>query len=79
VGDHLRKERLDLGLLQKDVARRLGVDTGSVTNWEKNHSVPMLQLVPRIIEFLGFVPLSGESKSLDQNIVEVQRSLGVRQ
>ena len=60
MGDHLRKKRLDLGLLQRDVARRLGVDTASVTNWEKNHNVPMPQLIPRIIEFLGYVPFFGE-------------------
>ena len=51
--DHLRKKRLNLRLLQKDVAQSLGVDTASVTNWEKGHTSLRLQLIPRIIEFLG--------------------------
>ena len=44
-------------------ARLLGVDTGSVTNWEKNHHVPMLTLVTRIIEFLGYALVSVEKDS----------------
>lgn len=33
LGDKLRARRLDLGLLQKDVARMLGVTEDSVINW----------------------------------------------
>ena len=33
IGDHLWKKRLDLGLLQKEVAQRMGADTDSVTNF----------------------------------------------
>ena len=58
LGDHLRKKRLDLGLFQKDVAQQLGVDTASVTNWEKGHTSPRLPLIPRVTEFLGYVPFS---------------------
>ena len=54
VDDHLRMKRLDLGLLQKDVAQYLGVNTSSVINWEKNHNVPMDHNIPGIIEFLGY-------------------------
>ena len=79
IGDHIRKKRLDLGLLQKEVAQHLGVDTNSVTNWEKGHTSPRLHLVPRIIEFLGHVPFSGEGTRLGQHIVEMRRALGVRQ
>lgn len=79
LGDHLRKRRLDLGLLQKDVARRLGVDTASVTNWEKNHNAPMLRRILRVIEFLGYVPFCGEGKRLGQYMVEMRRALTVHQ
>jgi DNA-binding XRE family transcriptional regulator len=34
IGDHVRKRRLDLGLLQRDVALRIGVDKTTVFNWE---------------------------------------------
>jgi DNA-binding XRE family transcriptional regulator len=36
LGDHLRKRRLDKGLLQNDLARLLGVDKTTVTNWEND-------------------------------------------
>ena len=36
LGDHLRKRRLDLDLVQKDVNRILGVDKTTITNWENN-------------------------------------------
>ena len=62
IGDHIRKKRLDLGLLQKEVAQHVGVDTNSVTNWEKGHTSPRLHIIPRIMEFLGYVPFFGEGK-----------------
>ena len=58
------RNRLDLSLRQKDVAQRLGVDSASVTNWEKGHTSPTLHLIPRIIEFLGYVPFSAKAKRL---------------
>ena len=79
LGDHLRKKRLDLGLLQKDVAQRLGVETDSVTNWEKGRTSPRLQLMPRIIEFLGYTPFTVQTGSLGERIVQLRRTLGIRQ
>ena len=40
VGDHIRKRRLGLKMLQRDVAEQLGVDKTSVFNWEANTSTP---------------------------------------
>lgn len=56
LGDHIKKRRLDLGLFQKDVAVTIGVDTCTITNWEKGHSEPELRYIPRIIEFLRYGP-----------------------
>ena len=36
IGDHLRKRRLDLGLLQRKLAA--GVNESTVTNWELNRT-----------------------------------------
>jgi DNA-binding XRE family transcriptional regulator len=55
-GDHLKKRRLDLGLLQKDVARIIGADKTSVFNWENNLMAPSLRFIPKLIEFLGYRP-----------------------
>lgn len=51
--DHLRRKRIDLGLLQQDVAQQLGVDEDSVCHWENRRSHPKSYLIPRVIDFLG--------------------------
>jgi DNA-binding XRE family transcriptional regulator len=54
VGDHIRRRRLALKMLQKDVAEQLGVDKTSVFNWEANASNPEIRYMPAIIDFLGY-------------------------
>ncbi len=56
IGDHLRKWRLDLELLQKNVAVAIGVDTDTITNWEKSRTKPPLRFIPKIIDFIGYWP-----------------------
>ena len=53
----MRKHRLDLQLLQKQVADQIGVDELTVTNWERNATVPAIRHIPAIIRFLGYDPL----------------------
>jgi transcriptional regulator with XRE-family HTH domain len=57
VGDHLRRRRLTLKLLQRQVAEQLGVDKTSIYNWEANRTKPGLEHMPAIIKFLGYNPL----------------------
>ncbi|MGH8046183.1 MAG: helix-turn-helix domain-containing protein [Chthoniobacterales bacterium] len=56
IGDAIRKRRLDLRLLQKDVAARLGCDTDSVCHWEIGRSYPKICFFKPIVEFLGYSP-----------------------
>lgn len=56
MGDHLRKRRLDMSLLQRELADRLGVTESTVTNWELNRTAPQLRFLPQIIALLGFDP-----------------------
>ena len=50
-----RKRRMDLGLLQREVAKIIGVTESSVWNWE--HGVePEQHYNPKIIKFLGYIP-----------------------
>jgi transcriptional regulator with XRE-family HTH domain len=56
VGDHLRKRRLDLGLRQKDVARRLGANVNTVTNWEVGRTAPAARYAKGIVRLLGYAP-----------------------
>jgi len=48
--------------MQADLARRFGVHKNSVQNWERNIWQPAAELVPAIIQFLGYTP--SEHKSL---------------
>jgi transcriptional regulator with XRE-family HTH domain len=56
VGDHVRVRRLTLGLLQREVARQLGVGLSTLAKWERNRSTPPVRYLPRIIRFLGYCP-----------------------
>jgi DNA-binding XRE family transcriptional regulator len=63
-GDHLRKKRLDLSLRQKDVSQILGVSEASIWYWEKNLTSPSLHHLPKVIEFLGYVPYKTSPQTL---------------
>ena len=56
IGDHVRKRRLDLGLLQRDVALQIGVDEATVFNWEAGTASPSLRALPGVIRFLDYDP-----------------------
>ena len=79
LGDHLRKRRLDLGLLQPDVALELRVNEMTISNWETNHTSPQLRLIPRILTFLGYCPYHTHSESLGKRIRARRRLLGISQ
>ena len=49
------KNRLDLGLNQIEVAEIIGVKESTVWNWEHG-TEPELRHMPKLIEFLGYVP-----------------------
>jgi site-specific DNA recombinase len=78
VGDHLRRRRLGLKLLQKDVAEQLGVDKTSVFNWEANTSNPEIRFMPAIIGFLGYNPLPS-ANTLAGQLVRQRTSSGFSQ
>ncbi|MBI4467768.1 MAG: helix-turn-helix transcriptional regulator [Acidobacteria bacterium] len=87
LGDHLRKKRLDLGLLQREVAVQIGVDQDTIWNWESNATHPALPLIPKVIEFLGYAlyvraacqteKLSRFRKTRGMSIKEMAGHLGV--
>jgi DNA-binding transcriptional regulator YiaG len=45
TGDHLKKRRLELNMLQKELAERFGTTVCTVRNWEKNRSNPSLVFI----------------------------------
>ena len=52
-GEYIRKKRLEAGLTQKELARRLFVTESSVSKWERNLSYPDLSLVTAVCRELG--------------------------
>ena len=80
LGDHLRKKRLDLELLQEDVAKILGTNKASIVNWETNLRSPHIGYVSRIIDFIGYVPFESISDmSLDEKITTCRKIKGITQ
>jgi transcriptional regulator with XRE-family HTH domain len=79
IGDHMLKKRVELRLLQKDVAKLLSVDECTVTNWEKNHSQPKLHYLPKIIQFLGYIPFEIEGTSQGERIKLYRKIRGISQ
>ena len=79
LGNHLRAKRLDLGLLQREVARKLGVTEDTVHNWETDRKSPQLRSVPKIIAFLGYDPYDIQAATLGERIVAASRRLGLSQ
>jgi transcriptional regulator with XRE-family HTH domain len=78
LGDHIRKRRLDLKLLQKQAATRIGVHELTITNWERNATVPAIRHIPAIIRFLGYDPQSSTT-SLPERLAASRKALGLSQ
>ena len=68
-----------MGLLRREVAERLGVHKDTTHNWEDNRKSPQLRFLPRIIEFVGYVPKYTTPHTLGERIVVARRLLGLTQ
>ena len=56
-GDHIRKKRLDLNLLQREVAGIMNITEDTITGWENGRCIPKTSYIPRIISFLEYSPV----------------------
>ena len=75
IGDHIRKRRLELHILQKPLAERLGVNIETLKIWERGAAMPMIRHLPAVIEFLGIDP-EPEPAALPERIAFGRRKLG---
>ena len=57
IGQHLRAVRQKRGLLQRELARELGVTDSTVVHWERGTTAPLPKDGPGIVAFLGYLPL----------------------
>ena len=67
LGDSLRARRVELRLLQKDLASLMGTTKDSISNWELGRTDPELRFYPAISAFLGYDPAS-EPQSAGQAV-----------
>ena len=79
IGDHIRARRLELKLLQKEVAQLVGVDETTVYNWERCYTRPPLRYMPKVLEFLGYDPALSEPKALGEKLLKYRRDRGMTQ
>jgi transcriptional regulator with XRE-family HTH domain len=54
LGEHLKKRRRELGLLQREAANRMGIGTETYSNWETGKTEPVAAQFRPVVEFLGY-------------------------
>ncbi len=64
-----------MGLIQKEVAKQLGVVPWTILNWEKGHTEPPIASIPKIMGFLGYDPFP-VPKNLSQHLLMKRREMG---
>ena len=53
LGERIRRFRLEQGLYQAQLAKRIGVDEMTIVNWEKDRTVPQGARLVRLAGALG--------------------------
>ena len=59
------------------MSERLGVNKDSIYYWETGRYKPSLRVIPKIIQFLGYMPYDTSSMAFGERIVTMRRSLGL--
>ena len=79
IGDHIRKRRIELGLLQHELASRLEVRVDTILNWEHSRTTPTLGNLPGVISFLGYDPSNGDLQTLGAKVLYYRKRRGLSQ
>ena len=78
LGESIRKYRIDAGLLQKELAERIGVSESTICNWEKGYTASDVHLLPRIWKVVG-EPAQPPVGTLREALIDYRRRLGLSQ
>lgn len=54
--------------MQKEVGKLIGVSEDCITYWENGRSEPQIQFMPKIIEFLGYMPIEIDTSTIGGKI-----------
>jgi transcriptional regulator with XRE-family HTH domain len=76
LGEHLKKRRKELGLLQREAAERMGIQRDTYVNWEKGKTEPVAAQFRPVLEFLGYDPTPTPTTLADR-LQAKRRALGV--
>ena len=76
LGEHLKKRRRELGLLQREAAGRLGILKETYANWEKGRTAPVASQFRPVAAFLGFDP-SPAPTTLAERLEAKRRATGM--
>ena len=76
MGEHLKRRRIELGLLHKEAACQMHVAVETVIAWEKDRKDPEHRNWPRIISFLGYDPYP-DPRTLGERLRARSRQLGL--
>ncbi|SOD17643.1 helix-turn-helix domain-containing protein [Pedobacter xixiisoli] len=83
IGEHIKKRRFDLNLMQSDIAATFGVSIATIHLWETNRAEPMVKYYAKISDFLQFdlfkvddSTFSGRVKSYRYKNGLTQKALG---
>jgi transcriptional regulator with XRE-family HTH domain len=67
-----------LKLIQRDVAKQIGVNVASVVNWENSLSKPKVRYMPAIIRFLGYDP-APPPRGWPERLLQGRAAMGLSQ
>jgi transcriptional regulator with XRE-family HTH domain len=76
LGEHLKKRRRELGLLQREAAERMGIGTETYANWENGKTEPVAAQFRPVVAFLGYDPTRAPT-TLAGRLEAKRRVLGV--
>ncbi|MDP2378282.1 XRE family transcriptional regulator [Reyranella sp.] len=76
LGEHLKKRRRQLGVLQREAAAQMGILTETFANWENGKTEPVAAQFRPVIEFIGYDP-TPEARTLTERVEAKRRGLSV--
>jgi transcriptional regulator with XRE-family HTH domain len=77
LGDHVRRHRLEAGLIQREAARLIGISKKTIEGWETKRMNPGLRALPGIVVFLRYDPTAVEGRPLGPRLRAARRSRGL--
>ena len=66
-------------MFQIDVAKIIGVTRDCICYWENHRTTPSLEYMPKIIQFLGYVPYDYPLNTLRERVITYRKSQSLSQ